>query len=194
MKPGDPVESRYAPPKAKVADVAQHPAPDPPFFAVAPWKFVVLSILTFEIYTGYWFYRNWRILKRRSTLPISPVARAIFPWFFCHALLKQIRTEEGALRIEPLLAAGPLAAAWIVLSLCGLFPGGLGWLGYLAPVALGFAQAHVTRINDKAAPGHDPNARFTVWNWVAVMLGVLAYAAFMLMPVPTDAIRLDSIL
>jgi hypothetical protein len=32
-------------------------------------------------------------------------------------------------------------------------------------------QALANSINATAAPDHDPNARFTPWNWVAVVVG-----------------------
>jgi hypothetical protein len=31
----------------------------------------------------------------------------------------------------------------------------------------------VNRINALASPGHDPNSRFGVWNWIAVIAGGL---------------------
>ena len=31
--------------------------------AQAPWRLVLLSIITFGIYEIYWFYRNWKHLK-----------------------------------------------------------------------------------------------------------------------------------
>lgn len=40
--------------------------------AQAPWRLVLLSIITFGIYEIYWFYRNWEHLKIHKNLKISP--------------------------------------------------------------------------------------------------------------------------
>jgi hypothetical protein len=45
--------------------------------AQAPWRLVLLSILTFGIYELYWFYRNWKHLKIHKSLDISPGWRTV---------------------------------------------------------------------------------------------------------------------
>lgn len=45
--------------------------------AQAPWRLIILSILTFGIYEIYWFYRNWKHLKKHKDLDISPGWRTI---------------------------------------------------------------------------------------------------------------------
>lgn len=70
------------------------------------------------------------------------------------------------------LAAGPLATAWILMMLIPakgvtamLY---LGSFIFFLPV-----QAYANKVNKHVAPGHDRNARFTAWNWVAVVVGGL---------------------
>lgn len=45
--------------------------------AQAPWRLILLSILTFGIYEIYWFYRNWKHLKKHKGLNISPGWRTV---------------------------------------------------------------------------------------------------------------------
>jgi len=45
--------------------------------AQAPWRLIILSILTFGIYEIYWFYRNWKHLKKHKNLNISPGWRTV---------------------------------------------------------------------------------------------------------------------
>jgi hypothetical protein len=45
----------------------------------APWRLVILSFMTFNIYQLYWFYRNWRDLKNHKKLEdYSPILYTIF--------------------------------------------------------------------------------------------------------------------
>lgn len=41
-------------------------------------------------------------------------------------------------------------------------------------------QAQVNRINAAVVPGHDRNSRFSVWNWLAIVAGVLFYALILI--------------
>jgi hypothetical protein len=45
--------------------------------AQAPWRLVLLSIITFSFYEIYWFYRNWKHLKTHKQLEISPGWRTV---------------------------------------------------------------------------------------------------------------------
>lgn len=45
--------------------------------AQAPWRLVILSILTLNIYQIYWFYLNWKYLKKHKGLNISPGWRTV---------------------------------------------------------------------------------------------------------------------
>ncbi|MFK3722840.1 hypothetical protein ACI2KE_03155 [Pseudomonas monteilii] len=63
---------------------------EPMFFVVSPRKMVIMSILTLNLYTVYWFYRNWRLYKRHSGESLWPLVRTIFGIFFVHGLLKRV--------------------------------------------------------------------------------------------------------
>lgn len=41
------------------------------------WHLIILSILTFNIYEIYWFYRNWKQLKEYKSFDISPGWRTV---------------------------------------------------------------------------------------------------------------------
>ena len=45
--------------------------------AQAPWRLVLLSILSLGIYDIYWFFRNWKHLKSNKDLNISPGWRTV---------------------------------------------------------------------------------------------------------------------
>jgi hypothetical protein len=166
----------YAPPTAVVADIAVVDVQtEPPFFAVSLAKLILLSICTFGVYEIYWFYRQWKQIAERDREAISPLARGIFTIFFCYPCFARIRDYRAETGTGSPLAAAPLAIGWIGTTLLWRLPDPYGWLSMLALVFLIPVQLEVNKLNAMAAPGHDRNARFSAWNWVAVVVGGLLF-------------------
>ncbi len=166
----------------------------PLYFAVSPLKLVVMSVFTFGLYEFYWFYRNWRLVTdredpgaSRAWNVFSSLARAAFTVFFCYTLFMRIQDSADEQEVPVSLASGFLAIGWIVTWFLGGLPDfwGLLWSGsilFLLPV-----QKAVTRINEAASPGHDPNRRFTLWNIAIVLAGVALIAFALHGTLPLDA-------
>jgi hypothetical protein len=137
---------------------------------VSETKVVVLSLCTLGLYQYYWFYRNWRMVRDQTSANIFPFWRSFFAVFFCYSLFKHIRGYNDDLPSSN-MAAGPLAAVWIVLSLLWKLPDPY-WLVSLMPVfVLVPVQRVINGINAVVAPNHEPNSRFSVWNWITVLFG-----------------------
>ena len=164
----------FAPPKAVVDDVvpADSSIGQPAFFPVSIPKLVVLSICTFGLYEVYWFYKNWQLIKARERSSILPVPRAIFAVFYCYACFARVRDFDAPGLPEPKLAAGLLAAAWIVLTLLQRLPDQYWLISFLAVAPILPVQNVANRINASISPGHDRNAKFTGWNWVVIAIGI----------------------
>ncbi|HLW24385.1 MAG TPA: hypothetical protein VKT22_08510 [Steroidobacteraceae bacterium] len=165
----------YAPPRAEVADVRDRAAADLEFFPVSPTKLLVMSVCTLHFYVLYWFYQHWMCVKRREEPDIWPAARALFAIFWVYPLFKHIRARETALRISPVLAAGPIATFYIVLALLWRLPPPYALIAYLSTFLLLPAQSHANQVNEVAAPRHDRNDKLVGWNWVAVIVGGLFF-------------------
>lgn len=177
----------YAPPTAVVDDLALPEAgTEPPFFAVSVIKLVIMNVVTFNGYQVYWFYRQWKRIAEREQLALWPFARAIFGVFYCYPCFGHIRDfRQGAdtgriLAAGPLgleadsgrtLAAGPLAVGFIVTSLLWRLPEPYSLVSMLAFVFLVPVQLHANRLNAASHPFHDRNSRFSMWNWVAIVIG-----------------------
>lgn len=171
----------YAPPKAAVADVEPvTPYVMPVFFPVSRTKLVVMSVTTLSLYELYWYYRNWALIRDRGTYA-TPWARALFAVFFCYALFARIRRHRADLPSSR-LPAGLLATGWIVSSIAGNFvdriagpPGfvvGTGLVLLVLPVLFLIpVQNAINTLNRAEVPDHDPNDRFTVWNWLWIVAG-----------------------
>ncbi|MDH3976574.1 MAG: DUF3857 domain-containing protein [Deltaproteobacteria bacterium] len=72
---------------------------DTVFYPVSLVKLIALSIVTFGVYTVYWFYRNWLYVKKIDSSSIMPIARGIFSilWFYPFYLRL---VEDSCLRYE----------------------------------------------------------------------------------------------
>lgn len=83
------------------------------YFPVSLPRLFVLSIATLGVYQLYWFYRNWKYIKRRNGSAIMPFWRALFApiWFYPLYLdLKRDSRERFGKVLVP-------AAPWVVLLL-----------------------------------------------------------------------------
>ena len=179
----------YASPESQVLDIspADTAETSAPFFAVSTTKLVVLSFCTLGIYQLYWFYQNWRLIKRRTRENIMPVWRAIFGIFFCYSLFSRVRNHDPQSSAAK-LDAGPLAAGWIVLGILARLPEPYWMITFLSVFVLLPVQGAINSINRQEAPDSDPNSRFSAWNWLAVVLGLpmLALMVYATLFIPTE--------
>jgi hypothetical protein len=150
-----------------------------------------MSTATFTLYQLVWFYKNWAAVRARSG-GVLPLARTIFAIFFCYDLFDRIRLH----RREPPsagLAAGWLALGWVVVTIAGNLLDRIGAsladpgtvfvislvVSYASVAFLLPVQTAVNAINRAEVPEHDPNDRFTVWNWLWIICcGLVMVAAF----------------
>lgn len=167
----------FAPPTAIVADVMPPKAEEAPtpFFPVSVLKLFILSVCTFGVYEVYWFYKNWQLIKERERSHISPVPRAIFAVFYCYQCFARIRDFGTPPATKSRLAAGPLAAGWIVATLLHKLPDPYWLISLFAVVFIIPVQGLANRINAASSPNHDPNSHFSAWNWVALAFGSILF-------------------
>lgn len=92
---------------------------DAPLFLYIPTsRLIVLSIVSMGLYELYWIYKNWRYIKERDGLNISPFWRGFFGIFYCHSLLRRIHEDQEARSYgQPAFSSGGLATGWVVLRI-----------------------------------------------------------------------------
>ena len=181
-----PEYSKYSPLEDQDTQLSETEAFETPlYFPVSILKLIVMSVCTMGIYDLYWFYKNWKIIKEREKIGVSPFWRAFFAYFFCYSLLKTIRTTAQSLNLNRSIAAGQLAAGWIIFTLLFSIPGPFSLLTYFAGLFLVPVQRLVNEINISETPRLDANTRFTPWNMVAILVGGIWFvllAAFSFLP------------
>lgn len=101
------------------------------FYVVPVGKFIFLSVLTFGIYSIYWFAKNWIMIKNQEKSNIWPTARAIFSIFFFSELatkvLKSAKDKGYDRNYSPVL----LAIGYFLLGLLFRLPDSLWLLGFV---------------------------------------------------------------
>ena len=151
---------------------------EPLFFPVSNVKLIVLSLCTLGLYQYYWFYKNWKIIKKREKFDIPPFWRAVFAVIFCYPLFARITTSSSSLGIETKIKPAILATLWIVLlvspilpPLVANLPAWFSLMFLLAVFVLTPIQSTVNDINYKSAPEHDLNKRFSPINITVIIIG-----------------------
>lgn len=76
----------YAPPLARVGELASRSREALEFYVVAPRKFLLLYFFTLGLYQYYWLYQHWARYRAWHQASLWPVPRAIFSIFFMHSL------------------------------------------------------------------------------------------------------------
>jgi hypothetical protein len=149
------------------------PEGQPAFFAVSPLKLVVMSTVTFGIYQLFWFYKNWKLVKKRTERDIMPFWRAFFGVLFCYSFFCEVQDETASRGISFPSHPALLAACWIVLAIMWRLPDPYWFICLLSPLVLVPVQNTTNRLNAVVAPSHDRNARFSGWNIAGVVIGVI---------------------
>ena len=93
------------------------------FYALAPFNFVALSVLTLGIFSSYWMYRNWLFLKQRDDLTIMPIMRGIFSIFWFYPLFSALRADSeqrfGHNKVQATWLAVLSAFAFVAVAVIG---------------------------------------------------------------------------
>ncbi len=96
----------------------------PLFLYIQPARLVFLSIASMGLYEAYWVYKNWRYIKERDGLNISPFWRGVFrifllPW----SAAPHARRQGRQLIQKPSFAPGGLATVWLILTIVATIMG-----------------------------------------------------------------------
>lgn len=162
------------PEKAKVheeavAHEAKHKAEDEPqLFVVGVTKFVLLSVLTWSLYTTYWFYKNWKAVAASENIKVRPVWRAIWAIFFVYPLLKKMQAMISERDSKVDLSALDRSVLWIAFSLSSSAWKPLLILDLVKPFALMGVQK---KVNSVYAPDQKISNRLNGAEWTIVIAG-----------------------
>ena len=145
------------------------------YFAVSKQKLIVMSLCSFGIYEIYWFYKNWKLIKKRTGQNIRPFWRAIFSIFFCYSLFKSVQGSANSHSFQSGISPGWLAFGYIALSVLYKLPDPFWLISLLAFLPLLPVQRVINDINAKTAPDAERNDRFSGKNIAVIILGTIFF-------------------
>lgn len=179
------VEHIYQPPNAALQD----PESDSVFFTTSIRKLVILFVATHGLYAVYWFYKQWATIRESLSQNVWPIPRAIFYVFFTHSLFREFASHEvgdGNTAPEALRNQAWLLVLFALVSYgCDRAVQGtedygiIDLVGYLTLLGVVVPLVNAQRVaNAKSRdPNGQTNARFTLWNWLFVVIGGFIWAA-----------------
>ncbi|MEN5036689.1 hypothetical protein [Pseudomonas sp. TWI929] len=158
-----------------------------PFFIVSPMKFGVMTFFTLGWYWLYCFYQSWKLHRARTGEKVSPFWRSAFAVFFIYPILRRANDHiRDSGRSYPWSILGltlgyyGMGVAWVVASVVlesqpweAFFAGVVfhaAWLIVMVPMQKGTNFS----AGDEAGVA---NSRFTLANWIWMLLGVSLTAA-----------------
>lgn len=152
------------------------------YYSPSTMKIVALSVATLGLYPLYWFWQNWRAIKRETGGAQWPWARALFSpiWaFFCFSDLRDIAQSR---RRQLAFAPGLLGALFFLLNFASRLPHGGALLSLLTFVPLLPVNSLLRRYHLDEKVDMQRMDRFGVWHILVLLPGgallLLAILAF----------------
>jgi hypothetical protein len=144
-----------------------------PWFAVGTTKLVVMSLVTFGLYEVYWFYRQWKSVRARTTDTVHPVLGALFSGLSSFWLFARARDAADEAGVAVGWSGGAMATAYLLLSLLWRLPDPYWLACFLSIVPLAFVQSAIHAVNERRAPLAERNEGLSAANWAGVLVGGL---------------------
>lgn len=144
-----------------------------PLYSMSPTKLVLMATCTFGLYHVYWFYRNWRLLRREGGENIWPLPRAFFAGLTAYFLFEEVEEFGRRTRVPIHWSAGFLGLAFFLINAAWRLPDPYWLIAFLAPAPLVPVQRSINEINARAEEPKLVDAAYSGWNYAAIFLGGL---------------------
>ena len=176
----------YEPPKSELIEESDPTSRS--FYVVSRKKLLVLYLSTLGLYAIYWFYANWQRFRTNSDQKnLWPIPRAIFYIFFTHSLFNWIDSRLKMQNIEFNWAPKILATVFVIITIASNLIDRMAYQQYgspytdfaslaLLPITLAVLMKAQKAINlGQGDPDGDTNSRFTVYNYLWILLGIILW-------------------
>lgn len=160
-----------APPFTPAPRIATRDVVAAAYYSPPTLKLASLSLVTLGLYPLYWFWQNWRAIKRETGGTQWPWARALFAplWsFLCFSDLRDIAVSR---RRELAFAPGLLAAVYFLLNLGGRLPGGMALVSLFTFVPILPINSLLRRYHREGGVDMQRMDRFGVWHILLLLFG-----------------------
>ena len=135
------------------------------FYPVSLERFYMFSIISFNIYTMYWTYRNWLYIKNHINSNVMPFGRALFNTLFFYSFNRYFKLDSEKRYGENNVYSSPLAAFLMVIYLfMSIVHNGPVYILALLIIPLLFVTYvdYINLINNQDSALYKYN---TTWSW-----------------------------
>lgn len=147
----------------------------PALYAPGLPKFIVMNVTTFGLYTVYWGYRNWKLMRMAErTFAWAPLCALFLP-LTLRSLMDKTENERVTLGVSNKQLT-VLAILFFALNVTSRIPGYGDIISFFAFVPLIFVNQYFGRINRLNQHDTAEIERFSVGNLVFAILGSILIA------------------
>jgi len=136
------------------------------------WKFILFSVTTFGIYELFWFYENWKFLKEKNKLDISPFWRAFFSLLFAGSNAEHVLKLVKEKNYQTLYSPTAIGISYIILNVLSRFPDPFWLISYFTFLPMIPIVKAMNFYWQKETPDL-PLKNFSRWQIVFVIFGII---------------------
>jgi len=141
------------------------------YYSPPTMKIAALSLATLGLYPLYWFWQNWRAIKRETDGSQWPWARALFSPIWAFSCFSDLRDIAQSRRRQLAFAPGLLGALFFLLNFAGRLPHGGALLSLCTFVPLLPVNSLLRRYHLDAKVDMRRMDRFGVWHVLMLLPG-----------------------
>lgn len=132
-------------------------------------KFIVFSLCSFGIYHLYWFYKNWKFVRDRDFVSISPFWRAVFSPIWYYSLSRDVTVAKGG--DSNLTMPALVAVTYFALSMTWKLPDPYWLLSLIGFVPLLHTVWQIDQINRSKSLRSPHYSRFKIRHIFGCLIG-----------------------
>lgn len=121
------------------------------FISMSPRRLIFFSVMTLYIYNIYWFYKNWRALKKIYPGTLNPILGCIFAPILAIGLFRKILSKAELNGYSSKYSADELAFTFFVsVLMLNVIPNDIGIIFYPIMLVMLFIQAYILSFIQRA--------------------------------------------
>jgi len=121
------------------------------FISMSPRRLIFFSVMTLFIYNIYWFYKNWRALKKIYPGTLNPILGCIFAPILAIGLFRKILSKAELNGYSSKYSADELAFTFFVsVLMLNVIPNDIGIIFYPIMLVMLFIQAYILSFIQRA--------------------------------------------
>jgi len=178
-----PAASPAPPPLLPAATRSFEVSTAPAYYSPSTLKIAALSMASMGLYPMYWFWQNWRAIKRETGGTQWPWARALFSPLWSFLCFSDLRDVAQSRRRQLAFAPAVLGVLFFVLNLAGRLPNGAALIAIFGFVPLLPVNSLLRQYHHDEKVDMQRMDRFGVWHILltlaggaVLLLAVLGYA------------------